>query len=150
MKDTDKLKLDIEKDMQIDIGLRSKEEADKLGIRQGDQITFDSPAVELMNNRLMGKALDNRLGLTVCLEVLKAIKDIELPFDIYVGTSVQEEVGLRGARTAAKLINPDFAIVVDVSPASDISKEGVHGKLGKGTIIRHLDAYVISNPKIID
>ena len=141
---------DIEKDMKIDIGLKNDKDAKKLNIKKGDPITFDSPVEEMQNNRIMGKSLDNRLGTTITLEVLKELKDIELPFDLYIGTSVQEEVGLRGARTISNMIKPDFALVVDVSPSSDTEENGVHGKLGEGSIIRIMDRAMISNPKIID
>ncbi len=141
---------DLEKDMKIDIGLKNAQEAKELGIRVGSQITFDSESKVMLNNKIVGKSLDNRIGVFICLEILETLKDVELPYDLYIGASVQEEVGLRGARTAVKLIKPDFAFVVDVSPSADFGNLSGPGRLGNGTLIRYLDASTISNPKIID
>lgn len=64
---------------------------------------------------MLQKAWDNRYGCVITLELLEQLKDVTLDFDLYVGANVQEEVGLRGAEVAARLVDPDVAFVVDCS-----------------------------------
>ncbi|MDU7764295.1 MAG: peptidase M28, partial [Staphylococcus sp.] len=81
------------------------------------------------------------------IEILELLKDVQLDVDLYVGANVQEEVGLRGAKAAAKQINPDIAFVVDCSPANDIKgKQQLSGMLGEGTLIRIKDGTMILKP----
>lgn len=78
---------------------------------------------------------------------MERLKDIELPFDLYIGANVREEVGLRGAGPAANMIQPDVALVVDCSPANDMAgKESDNGKLGGGTLLRIIDRTMILKP----
>ncbi len=73
----------------------------------------------------------------MAIEILELLKDIELDVDLYVGANVQEEVGLRGAKASAEMIDPDVAFVVDCSPANDVKgNQPLSGELGKGTLIR--------------
>ena len=99
----------------IDIGAKDKEEAEKM-ISVGDPITFNSLFVEYPNNLIMAKAMDNRAGCYVLMEVLKRV---ETDATIYAVGTVQEEVGLKGARTAAFKLNPDMAIALDVTLSGD-------------------------------
>ena len=107
-------------DMFVDLGVKNREEVEKLGIRIGDMIT---PAIDfkVMANEdiLLGKAWDNRIGCAVVLEVMKAFKDQEHPNTIYGVGTVQEEVGCRGAKTSSNLINPDISVALDVGIAKD-------------------------------
>ncbi len=138
------------KDMLLDIGATSKEEVEKWGIKQGDSITFDSKT-EINGNRVIGKASDNRVGVGIVIELMKFIKDKEFDFNIIIGASSQEEVGLRGVRVATHKFNPDLGFVIDVSPARDIpSPKEPDGILGAGTMLRHKDAATIYPPKVID
>lgn len=98
-------------DMFVDIGAKDKEEAEKR-VRIGDKMTFNSLFVEYPNNLIMGKALDNRVGCYVMMEVLKRVNTRATVYG--VGT-VQEEVGLKGAKTSAFKLNPDLAIALDVT-----------------------------------
>ncbi|PXA00710.1 peptidase M28, partial [Staphylococcus pseudintermedius] len=71
----------------------------------------------------------------ITLELLEQLKDVTLDFDLYVGANVQEEVGLRGAEVAARLVDPDVAFVVDCSPANDMKgRQGLSGVLGEGAL----------------
>lgn len=130
------------KNMLVDIGANSKEEVLSWGILPGDGILVEGSFVELENGRrLLAKAWDNRYGCIMGLEVLEALKDIELDVNLVVGATVQEEVGLRGAMTAGYLVKPDVAIVFDCSPANDATgKKEEFGQLGKGPLVRFIDA----------
>lgn len=130
--------------MLADFGFKSKDDAMANGIQIHDQITYDVKVVELANDRILSKALDDRMGCIVGLEVLKKLKNTELPFDLYVGATVQEEVGTRGATTSSNLISPDFAIVCDVSAARDTTNKNEQGQIGEGTMIRLMDRGMIT------
>ena len=102
-------------DMYIDIGAKSKEEALKR-IAIADSIIF-YPNSGVLNDKLyFGKAVDNRVG---CYALLKIMEKINVNAEVYAVATAQEEVGLKGARTAAFKINPDFAIAIDTTMAGD-------------------------------
>jgi len=105
-------------DLWIDIGAKDKNEALKL-VEIGDYVFFDSPLVELPNGLIAGKALDNRIGVHALLNIAESITDCELQWDVYFVSSVQEEIGGRGAITSAHSINPDYCVVIDVTHATD-------------------------------
>jgi glutamyl aminopeptidase len=140
------------KNMLVDIGARSQDEVEKLDVRPGDMIVLEGDFQMLANgNRLLAKAFDNRYGCAMGLALLEAFKDVELDVDLYVGATVQEEVGLRGAQTAASMIDPDLAIVFDCSPANDAAgDETAFGQLGKGLLIRFVDANYLPNRCLLD
>lgn len=131
----------------IDIGATSKNNVFELGVKLGDSVIFSSTIEYIANDKVLAKAADNRIGVVACLMLLHELKDVDLPFDLFVGASTQEEVGLRGARTINAKVAPDFAIVVDVSPAKTKDENGL---VGGGALIRIMDATSIVNPKIID
>ncbi len=140
------------KDMIVDIGCQSRQEVLDLGVGLNDSIVLDGPFVELNDgSRLLSKAFDNRYGCILGIEVLQALKNIELPYDLYIGADVQEEAGLRGAVTATNMIKPDFAIVLDCSPAVDMgnNKEGF-GFLGKGVLNRFTDGGMIAFSELLE
>ncbi|WP_296794954.1 M42 family metallopeptidase [uncultured Methanobrevibacter sp.] len=123
----------------IDIGAKDKEDAEKM-VAVGDVITFNSLFVEYPNNLIMGKAMDNRAGCYVLIEVLKRINT---DATVYCVGTVQEEVGLKGARTAAFKLNPDMAIALDVTLSGDhpgIKPEEAPVVIGKGPSIIISDA----------
>ena len=124
-------------DMFIDIGAKDKEDAEKM-VRIGDKMTFNSLFVEYPNNLIMGKALDNRVGCYVMMEVLKRV---DTRATVYGVGTVQEEVGLKGAKTSAFKLNPDLAIALDVTLSGDhpgIKPE--EAPVGKGPAIILADA----------
>ena len=104
-------------DLELDFGFDSKEDVIKNKISNGNSIYFEGNACKLNDKRIVAKAIDNRYGCFLTVELLDALKDVELDVDLYVGVSVQEEVGCRGAQTITNKINPDFAIVLDCSPS---------------------------------
>ncbi|WP_339147121.1 MULTISPECIES: M42 family metallopeptidase [unclassified Sutcliffiella] len=142
------------KDMFIDIGASSREEAQEWGVRPGDQVV---PYFEftVMNNEkmLLAKAWDNRIGCAIAIDVLKQLKDADHPNVVYGVGTVQEEVGLRGAKTSANLIQPDIGFGVDVGIAGDtpgVTEKEALSKMGKGPQIILYDASMISHKGLRD
>lgn len=142
------------KDMFIDIGASSKEEAESFGVRPGDSIVPYFEFTQMPNEKmLLAKAWDNRIGCAIAIEVLKQLKDENHPNVVYGVGTVQEEVGLRGARTSAHLIEPDIAFGVDVGIAGDtpgISDKDADSELGKGPQIILYDASMVSHKGVRD
>jgi putative aminopeptidase FrvX len=135
------------KNMLIDIGADDKEDAKKIGIKPGQQIVPICPFTPMANEKkVLAKAWDNRYGCGLSVELLKELKGVELPNTLYSGATVQEEVGLRGAQTAANMINPDIFFALDASPANDMSgSKKEFGHLGKGALLRILDRSMVTH-----
>ena len=127
----------------IDVGCNSKEEVEKLGIHVGSVAVFEAGSEWLNQKYLIGRALDNRMGGFMIAEVARHIKEnnIDLPFTLYVVNSVQEEIGLRGAEMISRRLNPDVAIITDVthdtySPMYNKKQQG-DIKCGKGPVVTY-------------
>ncbi|MGB3260604.1 M42 family metallopeptidase [Paenisporosarcina sp.] len=135
------------KNMLIDIGADDLEDAKKIGIKPGQQIVPVCAFTPMANNKkILAKAWDNRYGCGLAIELLKELKDEKLPNTLYSGANVMEEVGLRGAQTAASLIKPDLFFALDASPANDMSGSKTEfGQLGKGTLLRIFDKSMITH-----
>lgn len=137
------------KDMFIDIGACSKEEAASFGVKPGDSIVPYFEFTPLKNEKLLlAKAWDNRIGCAIAIEVLKQLKNESHPNTVYGVGTIQEEVGLRGAKTSAHLIQPDIAFGVDVGIAGDtpgVSDKEADSKLGEGPQLILYDASMISH-----
>lgn len=135
------------KNMLIDIGADNKEDALKIGIRPGQQIVPVCPFTPMANEKkIMAKAWDNRYGCGLAIELLKEVQNETLPNILYAGATVQEEVGLRGAQTAANMIKPDIFYALDASPANDMSgAKSEFGQLGKGVLLRILDRTMVTH-----
>ncbi|MEI7904034.1 MAG: M42 family metallopeptidase [Candidatus Firestonebacteria bacterium] len=143
------------KDMFIDVGASSKNEVEEeFGINPGDPIIPVSKFEVLRNGKaILAKALDNRAGCALFVDTLKALKKVKHPNTVYGVGTVQEEVGLRGAKTSANVVNPDVCLVAEIGIAADVpgvSEENAIGKLGKGPYIKILDAGMIPNLKLRD
>jgi tetrahedral aminopeptidase len=142
------------KDLRIDIGVTSKGEAEGKA-RRGDRITFDTTFREL-GNMFKGKAFDDRAGCAVLIEILQGGP---YPVDIVAAFTVQEEVGLRGARVLARRFNPDVAFALEGCPSNDIpdpqadpddnSVPNPGACLGQGPVITVMDASMITPPQIV-
>lgn len=136
------------KKVKADFGFINKQDALDNGVNIGDMVVVKGDLVVLNNGkRLMAKAFDDRYGLVLGLELAKHVKDKELPFNLYIGGSVQEEVGLRGAKTASALIDPEFAICLDCSPSNGL--KGDLGNLGDGVLLRYYDRSMIAFEELI-
>ncbi|ANE45639.1 peptidase M28 [Paenibacillus swuensis] len=168
------------KHMHIDIGADSKDEVLGLGIRPGLPIVPICPFTPMANpKKIMAKAWDNRYGVGLAIELAKELggqaksaggeagsaetagstaagsaaggASAALPNVVYTGATVQEEVGLRGAKTAAALIHPDLFFALDASPANDASGDrNAMGQLGKGALLRILDRGMITHNGMVE
>ncbi len=130
----------------IDCGCSSKKEVDKLGVHVGCVITYPDTFHILNKDKFVCRALDNRMGGFMIAEVARLLKENNktLPFGLYVTNSVQEEIGLRGAQMITETIQPNVAIVTDVThdtttPMINKKKEG-HLELGKGPVVAYAPA----------
>ncbi|MCS7118677.1 MAG: M42 family metallopeptidase [Archaeoglobaceae archaeon] len=140
MKDEERKKAIEIGDMFVDVGARSKEEVLKLGIDVGTPVAIDREVELLVNNRITGKAFDNRVGVAVAIESFRKCNNSAT---IHFVATIQEEVGLKGAKTSAFLLEPDIAIAVDSCVSTDFpGNESVHMDiaLGKGPVITIVDA----------
>lgn len=132
------------KEMFIDIGVKSKKEAEQFGIEIGNMVTPYSEFETLANQKyLTAKAFDNRYGCALAIDVLQNLKNEAIDINLVAGANVQEEVGLRGAKVAANKIKPDLAIAVDVAIAYDTP--GMSGQvsdtaIGNGPVVIIMDA----------
>lgn len=135
------------KNMLIDIGAESRDDAERIGIRPGQPIVPVSPFTPLANGKtVMAKAWDNRFGCGLAIELLKELQGAALPNVLYAGATVQEEVGLRGAQTAATMINPDIFFALEASPANDMTGDKqAFGHIGKGALVRLYDRTMITH-----
>lgn len=138
-------KLVPKREMYIDVGAADEREAKEgFGIRPGDPVVPESAFTVMANEKfLMAKAWDNRVGCAIVADVLEALRSEMHPNAIYGVGTVQEEVGLRGAKTSAGVINPDIAFAIDTCVAGDtpgITSDQAASKLGKGVAIGIYDA----------
>jgi putative aminopeptidase FrvX len=127
-------------DMFIDIGVNSPEEAGKLGVGIGTPIAIDRELITLAGSRVTGKAFDNRVGVT---QLVSTMQQLDTPHTVYAVCTVQEEVGLKGARTSAFTLDPDCAIALDVTIPGDhpgIEKKQSSLEMGKGAGITIVDS----------
>jgi putative aminopeptidase FrvX len=128
---------DIDK-VWIDIGAKDKKDAEQ-HVEVGDAVIFTPTITHLLNNSITGPGLDNRVGLYVVIETLRRLSSRKLSVGVYSVSTVQEEVGLRGAKTAAFSIDPEIGIAVDVTHANDNpgneNSKNCDCKLGAGPTI---------------
>jgi putative aminopeptidase FrvX len=138
------------KDLWIDIGAANKTEAEGL-VRVGDSVTVDLGYRELRNGRASSPAMDDKCGVWVVMEALRRIDPEKLQCAVYAVSTVQEEVGLRGARTSAFGIDPQVGIAVDVTHATDCptidKKQEGDVRLGGGPVVYRGPNM---NPKVVD
>ncbi|MDF2908548.1 MAG: hypothetical protein K0R34_3869 [Herbinix sp.] len=139
------------KQMTIDVGATSKEEAIKeFKIRIGEPVV---PYVDFeydeKHDIMMGKAFDNRVGCAGVIDTLRALQEETLAVDVVAGIATQEEVGARGSTVTTRVIKPDIAIVFEGCPADDTSADSyeIQTAIKKGPMLRHMDAKMITNPR---
>jgi endoglucanase len=132
----------------IDLGASSRKECP---VRVGDVAVFERPFQEV-GNRLVAKALDDRIGVAVLVETLRQLQAQKTPrlHEIYFVFSVQEEVGVRGATTAAFGIDPDLGLAVDITGTGDTPKGlKMEVSLGKGPAIKVRDMGLLADPRLV-
>jgi endoglucanase len=136
----------------LDVGARDAAGVAALGLKPGDPVVPWSPFSAMGAGRYLGKAWDDRVGCAVVVEALRRLKAAGHPNQLFVAATVQEEVGLRGARTAADLIRPDVGIAVEGGIAGDSpgrSPEETQAVLGGGPGIFLYDSSTIPNRKLV-
>ena len=142
-------------DMFLDVGAKNKEHAEVLlGIRPGDPIAPDSK-FEALNGSdyLLGKAWDDRVGLAIMIEVMRSIQESPIQGTLFAVSTVQEEVGLRGAKTSSFLVNPGIGINIESGVAADypgITQDEAQERLGNGPGIFLHDTTMLPNLKLRD
>lgn len=148
LKGEEKSKIPDSGNLYIDIGASSKEEAEKM-VKIGDTAVFLSDFVEFGNHKIKGKALDDRVGCAILLDMINS----QLEYDAYFSFSVQEEIGLRGAGCTAYSIEPDYAIVLETTTAADIIDVPDHKqvcKLGEGATVSFMDRSTVYSKQLFD
>ena len=142
----------------VDIGASSREDVEKLGIRIGSLADLDRETVMLpLNNTITGKSFDDRVGVAVMIWSLRLLKNVVHESEVIAVATVQEEVGLKGAKLAVNALKPDALMALDVTVASDVP--GVEAsqtvtQLGKGPAIKVMDGRsgggLITHPRLLD
>jgi endoglucanase len=142
------------KDMYIDIGASSQEEVAAAGVRPGDAVIPRADFVPLANGKTyLSKAFDDRVGTALVISTLQALQGEPLPNTVYGVATVMEEVGVRGATTSVRAVDPDVAIVLESDIAGDvpgIKPEESSVKLGQGPTVLLYDARMIPNLRLRD
>ena len=132
-------------DLYLDFGVSR---AADCPVRIGDIGSFDGPFVE-NGPRLIAKAMDDRVGVAVAIETMRRLR--RTPHQVQFAFTVQEEVGLRGARTSAFGLDPDVGIALDVTRTGDTPKgPKMAVELGKGPAIKVKDSNLLSDPRLVD
>ena len=142
-------------DMYIDIGAKDDKEAlEVFGVKPGCAVVPCSKFTVMANDKmLLGKAWDDRIGCAIMAEVMENIALKNTAATVYGVGTVQEEVGLRGAQTSVKVIDPDIAFIIDTCVAGDVpgvTEDKAAGKLGRGIGITIYDASMIPHIKLRD
>lgn len=148
LKGEERTKIPESSSLYIDIGASSKEAAEKR-VKIGETGVFLSDFVEFGDNKIKCKALDDRVGCAVLIDMIRS----ELPFDAYFSFSVQEEIGARGAAVSAYSIAPDYAIVLETTTAADIIDVPSHKQvcvLGKGAAVSFMDRSTLYSKEVFD
>lgn len=133
-------------EMYVDIGTNSKEETLKY-VSLGDSINFFSKYENFGNDYIKSKALDDRVGCAILIDLIKS----NLEFDTYFTFVVQEEVGLRGSKVASYTVNPDYAIVLEGTTAGDIGGSVGEKKvctIGDGAVVSFMDRRTIYDKEL--
>ena len=143
----------------IDVGAASKKDCP---VKVGDVAAFDRPFIE-MGDRLVAKSMDDRVGVLVAIETLRALTlrhgeprsetnrqgGVSTPHDVYFVFTTQEEVGVRGAKTSAFGIDPDVGIAIDVAPSGDTPNAmKMEMALGKGPCVKIQDSGMLADPRV--
>ena len=170
LKPEERTKVVVKDDMFIDVGCKNQKEVEALGIKIGDPMIPDSKfevveRVQISKNEetgktekkkvklAIGKAFDDRIGMLIIAEIFKRLSEekIEIPNQLYGVATTQEEVGLRGARTSAQMIQPDVGFALDVDISGDVpgvNKLRTPAEMSKGPSILTADGSMLPNPQL--
>jgi putative aminopeptidase FrvX len=156
MEEEEKKKPVAAKDMFIDVGASSRDEAAALGIEPGVPASLDQRMTGLAGDRVTGKAFDDRAGTVVLITALQRIAGLDLKPTVMAVFTVQEEVGLKGAKTSAFGLNPDVAVAIDTCIPGDhpgIKKTDSAVQIGQGPAVAVIDASgrgIITHPRVLE
>lgn len=139
-------------DLFVDIGVTSRAEAEALGVEVGSPCVPGYPFERLDDDLVMGKAFDDRAGCVVAIGALDALRDVQPELTLVVAFTISEELGLRGARTAAQQVNPDIALALEGTTAVDVP--GVTGarklaSMGAGPTVTIADRSIIASRSVV-
>ena len=138
--------------LYLDVGAKNAADAAALGIEPGDPVAPDVAFEEIANGRYVGKAWDDRVGCAVVIEVLKRLAAEGHPNQLFVAATTQEEIGLRGAHTAAAAIAPDIGVAIEGGMANDqpaTHPDEANGRLGGGPDLFVYDSSALPNRKLL-
>ena len=150
LKEEEKKKVIEADDLFIDVGAKDKQDAQKMGVRVGDAVSFDIKFTRVGKDTVVGKAFDDRVGCAALIETMRKLSKVDCT--IYVVGTIQEEVGLRGATTAAFQLYPDVGIALDVTVAGDVpgvKEVEAPAKMRAGPALTVADAGLITHPKVL-
>ncbi len=150
LKEEEKKKVIEADDLFIDVGAKDKQDAQKMGVRVGDAVSFDIKFTRVGKDTVVGKAFDDRVGCAALIETMRKLSKIDCT--IYVVGTIQEEVGLRGATIAAFQLYPDVGIALDVTVAGDVpgvKEVEAPAKMRAGPVLTVADAGLITHPKVL-
>ena len=150
LKEEEKKKVIEADDLFIDVGAKDKQDAQKMGVRVGDAVSFDIKFTRVGKDTVVGKAFDDRVGCAALIETMRQLSKVDCT--IYVVGTIQEEVGLRGATIAAFQLYPDVGIALDVTVAGDVpgvKEVEAPAKMRAGPALTVADAGLITHPKVL-
>jgi len=150
LKEEEKKKVIEADNLFIDVGAKNKQDAQKMGVRVGDAVSFDIEFTRVGKDSVVGKAFDDRVGCAVLIETMKKLPKVDCT--IYAVGTIQEEVGLRGATIAAFQLYPDVGIALDVTVAGDVpgvKEVEAPAKMRAGPALTVADAGLITHPKVL-
>ena len=138
-------------DVRVDVGTRTRKETEKLGIRVLDPMVLKKDITYITPDLVCARGLDDRAGCAILLDVLERMKGKVLPIRVALVWSVQEEIGLRGARAVAFNLKPDYVFAVDTMTTTDAPMtEETYEKVevGGGPALRMFDSVAFASPKL--
>lgn len=140
-------------ELYVDVGVDTAEQVAAMGIRVGDAVAYDSPLISYsQSDRVSGKAIDNRIGCSVLLQLLQQMDHRAPAGSLTIVISVQEEIGLRGAQVAAYRVHPDYAIAVDTFMSGDTPDVDYHRELsaaiGRGPVLLLANSAHVGHPAV--
>ena len=138
-------------EVRVDVGTRSKQETEKLGIRVLDTMVWKKDITYLGDDLVCARAVDDRAGCAILLEAVEQLKDKKLPLRLTFVWGVQEEIGLRGAKVVAHTLDPDYFFAVDTMTSTDGPSQGETYErvpIGGGPAMRMFDSAAIASPKL--
>jgi len=138
-------------DVRVDVGTRSKKETEKLGVRVLDPMVFKKDISYITSDIICARAVDNRAGCAVLLDMLEKLKDRKLSLKLTFVWSVQEETGLKGAKVVGFQLRPDYVFAVDTMTTTDAPLMGdvfERVMIGSGPALRMFDNAAVASPKL--